>query len=319
MKGIVVVRPISSVQSVLRNPLNELLGTEANVRLLRVLADEVDGSLTASDIADRAGLSMMGARKALLRLVDSGFVELVGGGRKQQYALRGSEPLVQITADLFRTERKRYEELIGTLRREAQQLSPVPRSVWIHGFPLQLGDPLEVGILGESAHISTTASDARQRFAEIEKQFDVTIEISSYTRADLPDLDVENITLLAGTPPVTPPANTSEWRPESHRDLDKRSCDWSRSLVSLIEDDPSLIRRARTHLDLLLKQDQGTANHDLSEWRKILELYPRRRLLRFLESSTPRACRLRQSSPFLAVLSTDERARLQTSQPGKKT
>lgn len=311
------MRPISSAQSILRNPLNELLGTEANVRLLRVLTDEVDGSLAASDIADRAELSMTGARKALMRLVDSGFVELVGGGRKQQYALNGSDQLMKEAANLFRAERKRYEELINTLRQEAQQLSPMPRSVWIHSFPLQLGDPLEIGVLSDSALISTTTQNARHRFAEIEKKFDVTIEISGFTRADVPDLVFESIPLLAGTPPVTLPATPSGWRPASHQDLDHRSLDWSRALISMIEEDPSLIRRARTHLDLLLNQDQGTANRDLNEWRKILELYPRRRLLRFMESSTPRACRLRQSNPFLAVLTRDEKLRLQNTPPGK--
>ena len=220
---------------------------------------------------------------------------------------------------LFRAERQRYEELIGTLRQEAQQLSPPPRSVWIHSLPVQLGDPLQVSVLGESARISGTTSDARQRFARIEQRFDITIEISGYTRADLPDLDFENITLLAGVPPVTPSAKTPTWRPQSHRDLDERASDWSKALVSLIRNDPSLVRRARAYLDRLLKHDQGTANHDLNEWRKIMELYPRHRLLRFLESSMPRACRLRQSSPFLAVLSSEERASLQDSQKGKGT
>lgn len=313
------MRPISSAQSVLRNPLNELMGTEANVRLLRVLADEVEGSLTPSDIAERAGLSVMGARKALQRLVDSGFVELVGGGRRQQYALRRSEPLMKLVISLFHAERQRYEELIGTLREESQHLSPPPRSAWIHSLPLQLGEPLEVSVLGDSAHLSATTSDARQRFAQIEKKFDITIEVSGYTRADLPDLDCDSITLLAGVPPVTPSAKTPPWRPQSHRDLDERASDWSKALVSLIKDDSSLVRRARTYLDRLLKQNQGTANRDLNEWRNIMEQYPRHRLLRFLESSTPRACRLRQSSPFLAVLSSEEKARLQDSQKRKNT
>ncbi|HPF98491.1 MAG TPA: winged helix-turn-helix domain-containing protein [Kiritimatiellia bacterium] len=313
------MRPISSAQSVLRNPLNEILGTEANVRLLRVLTDEVEGSLSAPDIAERAGLSVMGARKALERLVDSGFVELVGGGRKQQYALRESEPLMKITTSLFRAERQRYEELMDALRQESQQLSPSPQSVWIRNLPLQLGDPLEIGILGESAHTSATTSDARRRFAGIEQKFDVTIEVSGYTRADLPDLNPQTLLLLAGVPPVTPPARAASWKPNSHRDLDERSSAWSKALVSAIEDDPSLIRRARAYLDRLLKNDQGTAQRDLSEWRKILELYPRRRLLRFMESSTPRACRLRQSSPFLAVLSNAERARLQDLQRRNRT
>lgn len=45
------MRPIASDQNSLRNPLNELLGTEAHVRLLRVLASEVDGPLTLSNAA----------------------------------------------------------------------------------------------------------------------------------------------------------------------------------------------------------------------------------------------------------------------------
>ena len=59
------MRPIVSDQNSLRNPLNELLGTEARVRLLRVLATEVDGPLAVPDAAERAGLTIPGTHKAL--------------------------------------------------------------------------------------------------------------------------------------------------------------------------------------------------------------------------------------------------------------
>jgi Fic family protein len=81
------MRPIVSDQNFLRNPLNELLGTEAQVRLLRVLANEVDGPLTAPNAAELAGLTIPGTHKALKRLLRSGFVVRVGGGRKHQYEL----------------------------------------------------------------------------------------------------------------------------------------------------------------------------------------------------------------------------------------
>ena len=74
------MRPIVSDQNSLRNPLNELLGTQAQVRLLRVLASEVDGPLTAPNAAEHAGLTIPGAHKALKRLAQSGFVVRVGGG-----------------------------------------------------------------------------------------------------------------------------------------------------------------------------------------------------------------------------------------------
>ena len=51
----------------------------------------------------------------------------------------------------------------------------------------------------------------------------------------------------------------------------------------------------------------GPASHDLREWHTILSKYSRHRLRDFLVSDTPRAQRLRQSSPFFAVLSADER------------
>ena len=78
------MRPIVFEQNPLRYPLNELFGTEAHLRLLRVLASEVDGPLTAVEAAGRAGLTTRGARKALRRLLQSGFVIHVGGGRKHQ-------------------------------------------------------------------------------------------------------------------------------------------------------------------------------------------------------------------------------------------
>lgn len=307
------MRPITSTQSVLKNPLNELLGTESNVRLLRILCIDVEGSLSAPDIAERAGLSITGARKALSRLVSSGFVELVGGGRKQQYAFDSSRPLMKATMNLFLAEQQRYEEMIRSLRQVAQQIVPAPRSVWVHSFPLQLGDPLEINILGDSKLISTITSYARQEFAQIEQQFDITIEISGYTRADLPEVDVEKIALLAGAPPVSNATYTSGWEIKSHKDIDKRSEIWMGELISLIEEDPSIIRRARTYLEGLLTTNQGTADSDLKEWQKILESYPRHRLLRFLASSSPRACRLRQSNPFMAVLSPKDKTVLQHS------
>ena len=74
------MRPIVSNQNSLRNPLNKLMGTQALVRLLRVLANEVDGPLTAPNAAEHAGLTIPGAHKALKRLVRSGLVVRVGGG-----------------------------------------------------------------------------------------------------------------------------------------------------------------------------------------------------------------------------------------------
>jgi len=82
------------------------------------------------------------------------------------------------------------------------------------------------------------------------------------------------------------------------------------ALVSLLEEDLSLIRRARENVQSRLENREPGNGHDLWEWRKVLDTYPLPRLLHFLESDSPRALRLRKSSPFPDVMSEDERERL---------
>lgn len=84
----------------------------------------------------------------------------------------------------------------------------------------------------------------------------------------------------------------------------------ARAVAELIRSDPSLTRRAAHHLSRLAEEGHGTAAGDVLEWRQLLETYAPERLRKFLVSDSSRAQRLRQSSPFLAVLSPQERDRL---------
>ena len=81
-------------------------------------------------------------------------------------------------------------------------------------------------------------------------------------------------------------------------------------LAQAIEQDTSLVRRAKEHAQRMLKKDHGISNKEIEKWRDILETYSLRRLSRFLISTSERANRLRQSNPFFAILKPDERSRL---------
>ena len=76
------------------------------------------------------------------------------------------------------------------------------------------------------------------------------------------------------------------------------------------EERPGEIRIAFGRLQEKLQNRHPGNGHDDWEWRKILDTYPLPRLLHFLESDSPRAVRLRQSSPFPEVMSDRERERL---------
>ena len=121
------MRPIVSGQDHLRYPLNDLFGTQAQVRLLRVMANEVDGPVSVSDVARRAGLTVPGAQKALGKLIAAGFISRVGGGRNHLYEIQRSGKLMQAALSLFQIEKSRYEDLTTILKKTIQELSSHPQ------------------------------------------------------------------------------------------------------------------------------------------------------------------------------------------------
>jgi predicted transcriptional regulator len=305
------MRPIVSEQDPLRYPLNDLFGTRAHVRLLRVMANEVDGPLTASDVAKRAGLTVPGAQKALGRLFRSGFISRVGGGRKHQYEIRCSDRLMQITLELFQAEKDRFEQMLTTIKKEVKNLTPLPHAVWIQKFPKEIGEPLKLGLLHETRHLTKWVRQLETKLNHVENEYDLTIELEGYTKADISDLKLDDFTVLYGVVPALDNHTRQQTKnPLTHRQKDRQLHILSRKLAKAIEQDTSLLRRAKDHIDRLLKEDQGMATRDVMEWREILDMYSIQRLVRFITSSSERANRLRQSNPFFAVLNSDERAQL---------
>ena len=135
--------------------------------------------------------------------------------------------------------------------------------------------------------------------------------MSGYTKSDIPRFGVDEVTLLYGVMPF--PDKYSRKRhakPLTHKEKNQHMLELSRKLAEAVEHDTSLIRRAKEHVQRMLKKDHGSATEDIKEWRDILESYSIRRLSRFLLSTSERANRLRQSSPFFAILSTDEQNQL---------
>ncbi len=309
------MRPIVTSQNPLRYPLNELFGTEAHVRLIRVLATDVGGPVSSSDAAQRAGLTLRGAQKAFNRLVESGFVEKIGGGRRQQYTLRKSEKLVQTIINLFTMESNRYNELIQSIKKTIQLQQPAPVAVWLEELPVKTGDPLFLSVLHETRYIHEYIKLLRNDLQSIEKSYDLTIELKGYTKADMFDLNEEKIVPLYG---ILPLPNISSQKLVSHLETDRHIQALASRLASYIEKDPSVIHRAKEYVSHQLMHKQGPATPDIEEWRSILDAYSVHRLSRFLSSSSERATRLRQSCPLFAVLTAQERNHI-FNKPGRNS
>ena len=305
------MRPIVTDQNALRNPLNELLGKEAHVRLLRVLASEVDGPLSVSNAAELSGLTLPGAHKTLNRLLQSGFIIRIGGGRKHQFELRRSDELVKALFKLFQSEKDRYEGLLDAIKDRIEKVVPYPLSAWIQKLPSEFGDPMIMGILNKTKHLANYIERLQKELHQIEQEFDLTIEVNGYTKADLPNLEADKVSLLYGFLPFLDNSSQETYaKSMTHEKRDQRMLELSHKLAEAIEHDTSLVRRAKEHVQRMLKKDHGLATKDIEKWRDILETYSIRRLSQFLTSTSERANRLRQSNPFYAILDTDERKRL---------
>lgn len=301
-----VADPGASVQrSAFRYPLDEIFGSVAHVRLLRVLVHDVEMPLGVADAARLAGLTPAGARKALERLGQSGLIERVGSGRAQKWGLKKNQAIIQALHHLFVEEHRRYEELVTGLQ-GAVALSEI-LSAWIERLPLGMAEPVNVSVVADGNAITWIQEELRARLIELEKEFNLIIEVAVFTRADTPTPGSDAVVLWGAD---VSHQSVARRRTQTHSEAEQRSLLMAEGIAELIRSDPSLIKRAVQHLNRLLREDQGTASGDIAEWRQLLEAYSPDRVRDLLVSASSRAQRLRQSSPFFAVLTPSERDRV---------
>jgi hypothetical protein len=90
----------------------------------------------------------------------------------------------------------------------------------------------------------------------------------------------------------------------SHQWIDQRSLALHEAVAAKLEAHPQLLDVARQNLERWLQQNPATA---VREWRRILDSTPLPEVVVLLRSSSEEAARLRQSSPFAGLLTTEER------------
>jgi len=316
------MRPPAERQSSLRAPLNRVLGTEANVRILRVLC-EAKTPLGKGEVARRAQLNPSGVRRALADLIACGVVENVGVPARQPVRMRKDHSLVSALGDLFQAERERVDGVLESLRQGVASLRPPPMSAWIQGAVARgcdgLHDPLVLGILTSATYAASHRSQLQSLMHELLSDPDVVVEPRVFTLADLESSatiaqDLENIVLLVAPHPLqlleARRAELPALLRRSHLDRDRQSLELARAIAERIAADPGLIPRAVDRLKQRLAHASPGERHELKEWLDLLENRSAAQVGRLLVDHGERAARLRQSLPFLDVLSESERAEL---------
>lgn len=124
------MRPPSHPQSHLRHPLSRILGNEASVRLLRVLATR-GLPLSVSQLEKECGLSARGIRLALENLIRAQVVSQLGAARSRLYCLDSRHPLTGAIVSLFQDEMQHWNSLLNGIR-EALKAHQVT-AAWYYG------------------------------------------------------------------------------------------------------------------------------------------------------------------------------------------
>jgi DNA-binding transcriptional ArsR family regulator len=300
-------------QDPLRAPLNEILGSQGAVRVLRVLAASKQ-PMGRTQVARRAELNASGVRRTLNQLAAAGVLETVGSGRSQVVRLRDEHPLSTPLRSLFRAERDLFDRTVGEARRAFADMELPVTAIWIESPDARSPGTVDVGVLADPEFLDASVAAIQRHLEAAEKALQMHFVVRGYTDADRfvggDQLGrLQSVTLLHGWIPV-------EWRGEeggpilTHEDLDRRARRLAQAIAALLLNDPSLVERAREWVDRRLAAADDRAEHELDEWHRILSRLSVTQIQALLTEDTERADRLRQSLPFLDVLSASERAQL---------
>jgi hypothetical protein len=175
-------------------------------------------------------------------------------------------------------------------------------------------------VLARSPVLGRVLDDLREAITTIESANDVTIELKALTRADLAIAQPTELGKLAdalplyGAPPITFTKLGKEQRSLrnilAHSDLDHQQWLLAREIAQRLVDEPAKVDAAREYIKKRLDNASPGESHELKEWDAILRSMSINRLQKFLLDTGERATRLRQSMPFLFVLSPGEREEL---------
>lgn len=305
-------------QDPLLNPLNEILGTQANVRLLRVLALQ-NTLATAGELAKRAMLGRTSTYPALRELERAGVIEFIGAGPRKLVQLRGSHPLSRILKQLFRVEAGRFEALTAALRKLVSGMSRGPMSAWIDRGEEdpETAETINLYVVARPEDLNRITDYLNDRLAEVERKHDVHIAVRGIMPSEIQTLHRTSLTtltaeiLLAGVPPVALLERSRSTDKTStivsHDEHDARSRRLAVAIAAKIRRDPGLIAVAQERVKRRAREASPRERRELAEWDRILSTMSPARLRRFLLENSERAMRLRQSLPALNILSPVER------------
>ena len=323
------MRTPETPQSAIRMPLNDILSTPTKVRIIRVLAlDQTPKSKGL--IASLAEANASGVSRSIDDLIECGVVESIGSGSRRLYCLNSQHQMAPALLQLFEAEQAGWRFLFDRLKSAANTLRPPPLAVWIQGSFVtkldKLGEVLTVSVFDLACNLDQSVEQLQNLVLDIEQKHDITIFVQGITKADVSLMDEESKLVFGNTFPLLGPpvldlltkTKSSKTTIADHSVHDQLALDVSCAVALKLDENPQIVAKAKKHINDCLKTCSAREQKELIEWKRILQSMSIPRLKRFLVDNSERAIRLRQSSPFVGVLSQDELRALREKRFDKK-
>ena len=96
--------------------------------------------------------------------------------------------------------------------------------------------------------------------------------------------------------------------PNPHAKIDEENRNRDRRVAAALRSNRDLVQVAQDNLRRWLRLEGNKGHPTLLEWQAILDFLAPDEIADFLESRTPKAERLRQSSPFVGLPDVEEQA-----------
>ncbi|KAB0266853.1 nucleotidyltransferase domain-containing protein [Microvirga brassicacearum] len=184
----------SAAQSNQRYPLTSILGTEANVRLLRELS-RYGGQLSAPSLVARTGLGRTSVWVALAALEEMRIVESAGSGRAVLYRIRTDHPLHAPLDALFEAEEARFAAIREVVRSAASEGGPSVFAVWIFGSVARgedrLDSDLDIAVVAQPSELARVVNAVRDALIGPGKRIGFTPSVVGIDPADAERLSRE--------------------------------------------------------------------------------------------------------------------------------
>ncbi len=187
--------PRSGPQSALRYPLTGILGSVANIRVLRELLQH-GGEIAPPSLVLRTRLAQSSVREALIALESMKVVEAIGGGRHRLFRIVLTHPLTGPLERLFQAEGDRFDRILNSIRTAAGHYEHSVLAAWIYGSVARGRDrstsDLDIAVIAVAEDLSRVEAGMRQELETTELELAFTASVVVIAPLDLIRLSEEN-------------------------------------------------------------------------------------------------------------------------------